>query len=263
MKFVLLVFISALVAACSPNKLEQTAMSPEERGLVRNALQDVALNNPGKLAQKIPPELVPKLSKAMPAMRAALPEPPFELSLTNANWTMTGSVHRVHAIYQLKGRNGWALVDTTLASSGGRTLLTGLYIQKTPGDPAKLNGFTLSNAGVGGWAMLGAMAAALSVTIAALVKIWRSGMFRRRWLWTIGSLIGISIFRLNWTTGEWGFQLLHVQLFSVGAFKQPIYAPWILNVSIPVVALIALFKSGCDEWEEPGLFTEEPPAAES
>ena len=263
MRLVLLIFLTAFVAACSPNKLEKTAMTPEERSLVRNALQDVTLNDTGKLAQKVPPELAPKLSQAMPAMRAALPEPPFDLSMANASWNMTGSVRRVHAIYELRGKNGWALVDTTMESSGGRTLLTGLYIQKTAGDPQRLSGFTLANAGPGGWVMLAAMAAAVALTIAALVKIWRSGMFRRRWLWTIGTLIGISIFRLNWTTGEWGFQLFYAQLFSVGAFKQPIYAPWILSVSIPVVAIVALFKRGYDEWEEPGLFPEEPPAAES
>ena len=253
MRIVLLVFLTAFLWACSPSKLEETALSPQERALVRNALQDVTLNDTGKLAQKVPPELAPKLSEAMPAMRAALPEPPFDLSMTNANWNMTGAIRRVHAIYELKGKNGWALVDTTMESSGGRTLLTGLYIQKTGGDPQRLNGFTLGNAGAGGWGMLLAMLAALGVTVAALVKIWRSGMFRRRWLWTIGTLIGVTIFRLNWTTGEWGFQLFYIQLFSAGAFKQPVYAPWILSVSVPVVAIIALFKQGYDSWDEPGL----------
>lgn len=90
--------------------------------------------------------------------------------------------------------------------------------------------------------MLLAMIAAVAVTIVALVRIWRSGLFERRWLWTIGALIGITSLRMNWSTGVVSFQPLMIVLFSAGAFKQPIFAPWVLSVGLPVVAIIALLR---------------------
>ena len=195
-------------------------------------------------------------------MRAAIPPAPLEVTFSNANWTSSGGVRTTNAVYEINGGSSWALVQLTMETSGDQLSITSFYIQPTAGDPQKLNGFSLSNAGIGGWTMLLAMTAAVGVTIAALIRIWRSGMFRRRWLWTIGALVGFTIFRLDWSSGAWGFQPLYVQIFSAGAVKQPIYGPWILSVSIPIVAIIALFKQGYDEWDEPGLFPEEPPAAE-
>jgi len=262
MRLFLLAFLVAFVAGCSPSKLERTILNEQERQLARGAIDDLSRGDQGAFSRRLPSDLAQRLVAAFPSMRAAVPPPPFEVSLSNANRTSSGGVRTIDAVYEIKGGSKWALVELTMETKGGQLSLTSFYIRQTPGDPEKLYGFGLADAGIGGWAMLLVMAAAVGITIAALVRIWRSGMFRRRWLWTIGTLLGVSIFKLDWSSGAWGFQPLYVQLFSVGAFKQPIYSPWILSVSVPVVALIALFKKGYDEWDEPGLFPEEPPAAE-
>lgn len=155
---------------------------------------------------------------------------------------LEGSQRQAHAVYQVHGRSGWALVEGTTQSVNGRTWLTGIYVQPTAGDPRRLNGFTLQRFGVAKGLMLLAMIAAVAVTIVALVRIWRSGLFERRWLWTIGALIGITSLRMNWSTGVVSFQPLMIVLFSAGAFKQPIFAPWVLSVGLPVVAIIALLR---------------------
>lgn len=124
----------------------------------------------------------------------------------------------------------------------GRTSLTGIFVRRIPTDPQSLNGFSLQKAGLSHYLMIMIMFAAVVVTVAALFRIWRSGLFHRRWLWTIGALIGITTLRLDWTTGHLFFQPVSAQLFSVSAMKQPIYSPWVLAVSIPLVALIVLLR---------------------
>ncbi|MES2120903.1 MAG: hypothetical protein V4513_10045 [Pseudomonadota bacterium] len=242
MRLILLAFLASCLVGCTPDKLEESALSPQERALVRAAIQDVANNDAGKLAQRVPPQAAPKVASAMPLMRTALPQGPFEVSLAAANWNTVGSSRRMNAVYEVKGKDGWALVEATIESSGGRLLLDEIYFQRTPGDPKNLNAFKLSDAGLGGWAMLTAMIAAVGITIGGLFRIWKSGLFRRRWLWTLGALIGLTSFRLNWTTGQWSFQPISIQLLSVSAFKQPIFAPWVFAVGIPAVALVALFR---------------------
>ena len=257
MRFLLLSLLLALIAGCTPNKLEKTVLTDQERSLIRGGIDDVARGDADALARKMPPGVAAKVPGAMPAMRHALPPPPLEVSVSNANWTSDGTTRKAHAVYQIRGNGSWALVEASTIATGGRTQLESLYITPTASDPQQLNSFSLSNAGLGGSAMIAAMLAVIGVTTAALVKIWRSGLFRRRWLWTIGALVGIGVFKLDWTSGAWNIQPFYIQLLSVGAVKQPVYAPWVLSVSIPIVAIIALLKQGHDEWDEPGLFPED------
>lgn len=242
MRLIFIAVLALLVASCSASKLEESALTPQERSLVRGALQDVSRGDSSTLSKKVDPNLAPKIAPALGEMRAQLPPPPLEVSFANANWNLTGGTRTVNAIYQVEGRSAWALADVTLQTSSGRTTITGLYIQKVAGGPREANSFSLTKASAAGWAMLAAMLAAVGVTIAAIFRIWRSGQFSRRWLWTFGSLIGLTTLRMNWSSGEVSFQPISFQLLSVSAFKSPIYAPWILAVSVPIVALIALLR---------------------
>jgi hypothetical protein len=240
----LVAILLTLLCACSPSKLVENALTPQERTTVQGAIDDLSRGDSASLAKKLPLELAPKIESAFGPMRQALPARPLELSLTNANWTTDGQTRSMKAVYQVKGASGWALVEASTVTAQGRTLLTGFYIQRTAGDPQQLNAFKLSSAGAGGLAMLAAMMAAVGITIAALIRIWRSGLFRHRWLWTIGALIGTTTLKMNWSTGAFDFQPISIQLFSASATKQPVFAPWVLGVSLPIIALIALFYRG-------------------
>lgn len=230
-----------LAGACSPSKVPESLLEPNEQSLIRGAIDDVSREDTTSLSKKIPPELSRKIEPAFPAMNRALPKPPLEITALNANVNLFGSDRLAEAVYQVKGRNGWALVEVAVQTSRGRTQLRALYIRPMQDEPKSMYAFRISDAGASGWAMLCAMAAAVLVTIAAIFRIWRSGYFARRWLWTLGSLVGFTTLRMNWSTSEFEFQLVSFQIFSISAFKQPIYAPWVLGVSFPVIALIALF----------------------
>ena len=65
---------------------------------------------------------------------------------------------------------------------------------------------------------------------------------RRKWLWIIFILLGFSSFSLNWTTGEFGFQLIRFHLLGAGIVKSGIIAPWIVSFSIPLGAILFWFK---------------------
>ena len=243
--------ILLLLAACSPNKVVESQLTTAERQLFRGSINDLAQGNSQSLERRAAPQLVAKLRPAEAAMQAMMPGPPVQVDLVYANWSI-GRDRSAKAVYQVRGGNRWALVETASKTSGGITVLTGIYVQPLKDDPKRLNGFNLATAGISQWAVLLAAIAAFGTTIAALIHIWRSGLFERRWLWTIGSLFGVMLVRVNWTTGEVGFQPLSLQLFSASALKQPIFAPWIIGVSLPLVAIIALMKKrGPDE--EPHL----------
>jgi hypothetical protein len=242
MRTALIAFIMFFASACSPSNLIEKGLTPQERSVIRGAIDDISRRDNASLAKKMQPELATRAAPVLGQMQQALPTPPLEISLTKANWTVLRGTRNLDAVYQVHGKSGWALVEATTQSSQGRTLLTGIYVQPTATNPRQLNGFSLARAGAAQWAMLAAMLTALVVTIAALVRIWRSGLFRKRWLWTIGAIIGVMTLKLNWSTGQFYFQPVSLQLFSVSATKQPVYAPWMLGVSFPLFALIALLR---------------------
>ena len=55
-------------------------------------------------------------------------------------------------------------------------------------------------------------------------------------------LFGIISFRLNWTTGDFEFQLLNIRLLGAGFLRSGTVAPWILSFAIPVGAILFWIK---------------------
>jgi len=259
MRLFLIAVLFLVGGACSLNEIPEGLLRPNERALIREAVDDVSRQDLRSLSKKMPPELTAKVEAVFPAMHRALPESPLELTALNTNVNLVGDDRLAQAVYQVKGRNGWALVEVAVQTSQGRTQLAALYIQPMQGEPKKMNFFRLGDASASGWAMLFAMAAAILVTIAAIIRIWRSGRFRHRWLWTLGSLVGFTTLKMNWSTSEFEFQLISFQVLSVSAFKQPVYAPWVLGVSIPAIALVALFYTGRRGEEDAGISGQHPP----
>lgn len=247
MRIFIATLILMLISACSPGVFVENALTTQERSVVRGAIDDISRGDTASLSKRVMPALAPKIPQAMAQMQPLLPRPPLDVSPLNANFVTGAGVRRAQAVYQVHGRTGWALVQASTQTSQGRTMLIAIYVQPTAGEPRSLNGFTFQRAGVPQFAMLGAMTAVVVITIAALVRIWRSGLFGRRWLWTIGALVGLTSLRMNWSTGETSFQPLMIQLFSAGAVKQPIYAPWILSVGFPLIAIIALLRRRATE----------------
>jgi hypothetical protein len=83
--------------------------------------------------------------------------------------------------------------------------------------------------------------ASLSFIIFTLIAIIKTPL-KRKWLWIIAVLFAIAKFKLNWTTGDFDFRLLHFQLLGAGFHKSGLVAPWFLSFSIPVFAIAFWIK---------------------
>lgn len=104
--------------------------------------------------------------------------------------------------------------------------------------------FTLKGAGAGRLLFLLTMVLASGMTLGALAKwIRRRRDLPRRWLWLAAIVLGIGKIGLNWTTGQTVVVPLAFQLLSVGAIREAGSSSWMLYLSIPLGALVFLFRS--------------------
>jgi hypothetical protein len=233
-------------AACSQERIAEQMSSPEDRALASVAIKDVAQGDAADLATRMPAEARPQLASALPRMRAALPPRIEQTKLVDARWAKFAAVSgpaatRSFLAYQIQGDGRYSLAQISILRQGGYAEITDFYINRLDRPIEELTEFSLTGKTSVHYAMLFAAVAAVGVTIAALWRIWRSGRFRRRWLWTLGALLGLARLSIDWTTGQLFFVPLFIQVFSAGAFRTGIN-PWVISVSVPVVAIIVLLR---------------------
>jgi hypothetical protein len=108
---------------------------------------------------------------------------------------------------------------------------------------AEAQRFSLSDAGGGRVLLLSLPLAALAISIAAIVRVWRSGLFMRRWLWTLGCIPGLSLLSIFWPTGRLSWQPMYVSLLPAG-FQQigPLPDNWQFTATLPILAIIVLLR---------------------
>jgi hypothetical protein len=240
MRFLIIV-LAVLTAACSPQAMVYSAVNQEDRALAEGALRDLGSGKRIAFVNKLHPDARPQIEAVFSKMAAAYPGASAQPKLLQFTVRTQGNERQTVMQWGVENGRRNAVIDVTTYDDGKGDVITSFYVTPIDGPIQSFNSFKDGQAGAAGWAMIAAMAAALSATIAALVRIWRRP-FARRWLWTLGALVGVTALRLNWTTGEWSFQPIYFLFLSVAAVKTPVYAPWVLSVSLPLVALIALFR---------------------
>lgn len=133
----------------------------------------------------------------------------------------------------------WFLTNVAIRDKKGVKTIVGLNVNPMAQSLESQNRFTFSGKSTAQYAVFLAAVAAVLVTLYALVVCARTKPLKRKWLWVLFILVGVGKLAVNWTTSEWGFAPLSVQLFSASAFA-PLYGPWTIAVSIPLGAVIFL-----------------------
>lgn len=245
MRWMLLSLLALLSAACNLEKLPERMAPRDDQQLARAAIDDLANGRTAALATKMPEQFRDELVAVAPQMRAAVPPNP-TVKLVQANWTKTvgpdGSTTRQSELgYELSGGGRYAHAQLVIQRDSKGAVVAGFRIEPAAEPVQSWSSLSLKGKSGSHYAMVGAALAVLAITIGAIVRIWRSGLFPRRWLWTIGALIGLSNLTIDWSTGAFSFMPISFQLFSAGIAKTGL-GPWRLGVSIPVFAIWALLR---------------------
>jgi hypothetical protein len=105
----------------------------------------------------------------------------------------------------------------------------------------RANAFTLAGKPLRQYGFLALAAAPPLIVVIALISLARSLRVRRKALWMVGMIIGVGALTMNWTTGAVGLRALFVDPLGLWVLHADTpAAPWMITVSLPVVALVYL-----------------------
>lgn len=138
----------------------------------------------------------------------------------------------------------WILASAALSGEPGNFRLVGFHVQPLSASLADTNAFTLLGKDLGHYVFLLLMLVSVGIALLALVACIRTRGLKRKWLWAVCTLAGLSSFTLNWTTGETAFQMVHASILGWGALRQGWIGAWNLSFPIPLGALVFLWRLG-------------------
>jgi hypothetical protein len=178
-------------------------------------------------------------------MRRKLPaEKRVQVTLAGAWWfkNLRTGADLLTLDYQVRGAREQAFVRLGLTHQNGKVLVAQFQTARLARPIEETNAFRIAGKGWAHSAFLLLALLTVILIVAALVTLARSADGRRRWAWAVGSLFGFGHFAINWTTGDISVSPLHVQLVGAQLARTGPVGPWILGWSVPLVAMLVLWR---------------------
>jgi len=248
--FITLLSILILLAGCNPNTYLSNMMErmapDDDEAFAKQYFSALRARDFDTAKRILDPQFVkPGLEANLTKVAKFLDQgDPLSVELIGCNVFFTPEKRRSSLTYQYHFTNSWLLAAITIDTAGNNKRVFAVNVYPLPKSLGELNAFTIKGKGIQHYIML-LLAIAIPIFIlVVLIDCIRTKMWKRKWLWVIFILFGFGKLSLNWTTGQFFFNLLsiQIQLFGAGCIKQGIYAPWFISISVPLGAIIFLIR---------------------
>lgn len=247
MKRVLLAAVAVLclaLNACSQqaliDKLEPKAESSSAKAII-NQLRSGDID--AVKAQIDPKYLSADIDGKLHGLASTFPDSPLESVKTIGAYTTHFSKFGPHEqgvvfnlTYEYEFRDTWVVANVMLKRQSDKLMIEGLRAKRLADPLEASNAFTVKDKSATHWLMFALLIADVLLCIYAFVLCLRTPIARRKWLWALFTLVGVTTLHFDWSSGQFSFQLLSVQLLSGSAVAQ-VYGPLVLGLSIPLGAI--------------------------
>lgn len=136
----------------------------------------------------------------------------------------------------------WVVASASLSGEPGQFRIVSFNVEALPAPLSELNAFTLKGKSPLHYLFLLLPATACMISVHAFVRCLRTKGLKRKWLWALFTLVGFVAFSINWTNGAMFMEVLHFHFLSAAYMRTGWLGPWIVTFSIPVGALVFLWK---------------------
>lgn len=174
-------------------------------------------------------------------MAATIPDGnPISIKTVGASGTCTtgkGCTTIVDLEYQFP--SNWLFVELTVNRKDSATTITSFRVRRLEQSIEEQNRLTLAQKEPLQYVLLAAALGSALLVLYAMVVCIRTPIMRRKWLWFLLTVVGLSRVWVNWTTGDVDYHIVWIHI-PPASIWQDTYGPWSVSVSIPLGALIVL-----------------------
>ena len=248
LKIVLMSFVLVLsLCGCNANDFLRNSMNKmapdDDEALAKECLTALRNGDYENVIKHLDPLIVkPGVESDLTKISKILAHgEPIAMELVGCNVFSSSEKRRTNLTYQYQYATAWVLAAITIDTSGENKTLMGVNVNPIPKSLGELNAFTLSGKSFKHYILI-VIAVAVPVFIVWAIVLCARTKMRKKWLWIIFILVGVARLKLNWTTGQIGFQPIAFQLLGSGIAKMGLYAPWILTISFPLGAMTFFIK---------------------
>jgi hypothetical protein len=241
----LLIGLLLVLAGCSASDWNERVSSAEDRALALRTIDGLRSGKLDPLKADIEPMVFAQTVAGRDKFATLLSTPGTPTLVTVSSNTVSdgsGTVTTKALNYEFGTGKTWVVMQIMLRMTAKGREVIGWNVTPTNARPTTIGDFSVSGKGPIHFAWIAAMIATILVIVAALIQGIRSKGIKRRWLWMLGSAFGLCQFSLNWATGVWSIQPIHVSLLGAGFFRPSPFDAWILSFSLPIVAVIFLIR---------------------
>jgi hypothetical protein len=237
------ILFSALLVGCNRDSIVKKFTPPEDESNARNY---VDLLRQGKFDQ-IELHLDPSIADAnvgdtLAKIAAFFPaENPESTKVVGLNVSHGRELTTTSITLEYQFPSKWLLMNvvTQRKDKDNVSTILGLHVNTTQDSLENLYRFTLVGKSAIQYLILALAVCSLLFSVYVLVICIRTKALKRKWLWVVFVLVGIGRLAINWTTGQYTFNILSIRIPCAQATAD-FYGPWTVAVCLPLGAILFL-----------------------
>lgn len=238
-----LVAILALTG-CDQRAWFEKFIPREEAEFAKNCLALLQARDFEALEARIDPNLRnAQLRPTLEKVSSFFPkEKPRDIQIVGAQTLSTGDATQVNLTFQYSYPRTWLLANVVIQKRGNDAVVSRLNVQQLADSLENINRFAIDGKGIRHFVVLGLALGVPLLILFSTVLCIMTPMAKRKWVWLVFILIGVGQVTLNWTDGTLDINPLGFQVLGAGFWKASAYGPLLLSVSVPLGAILFLFR---------------------
>jgi hypothetical protein len=226
------------VAGCNPQEALEKMAPRDDDAAARRFFDQISRKEFDAIEAQAAEELrTPQFRAALEQTYNELPKTePKKVSLIGYGVFSNQSGTMQKFDYEVDYGSQWDLRQVVFKKTDSGLKVAGFHTWHANKSLIESNRFNLENKGATQWIALVFLVFNPLFIITSLIFCARTKGLRRKWAWLIFVALGITCVTVNWSTGEWMFQLVQFQLLGAGAFQASAITPFIVKVGLPVGA---------------------------
>ena len=232
------------LAGCDRQQVAHWLAPTDEDAAGRQYVEDIRDRNFTPVQTSLAPGVaVPEEALMSLATFLNAGEAPRSVTIVTRNVERADGTAHYDLGYQYQFAKDLRLIELNLTKRGGVTKIAGLHTYAITVPLQEINAFNFRFKSRQHFIFLGVWVLMALFNLVTAYACWRTMMGRTKWLWLLIILLGFGELAINWTTGTIYYDLMALELFGVGIYRD-LSGVWTLQIGVPLGAILFwMFRS--------------------